>query len=117
MRPEGRKRAPIGTDHYEIARGVIDAWLEELEIATFRRLREEHPEWTSDELHAHPIISDYDDGRWIWISVAMRLTYVIKKKTDQIFAVDDLRVDKNKVYGYVRWWHGFDWSTVPPRRI
>jgi hypothetical protein len=47
----------------------------------------------------------------------MKLTYVIEKKTGQIFAVDNLRIDRKKAYGSVRWWHGFDWSTVPPRRI
>jgi hypothetical protein len=117
MRPKGRRRAPIGTDHYEIARGFIDSWLEELEIGTFRRLREEHPEWSSDQLHARSIISDYDDGRSIWVSVAMRQSLVIEKRTGQILAVGDLRVDRKKAYEYVRWWHGFDWSTVPPRRI
>jgi hypothetical protein len=117
MRPEGRKRAPIGTDHYDIARGFMDSWIEELEVATFRRLREVHPEWSSDELHARSIISGYDDGRWIWISIEMRLTYVIEKKTGRIFGVDHLRIDKKKAYGYVRWCHGFDWSTFSPRRI
>jgi hypothetical protein len=47
----------------------------------------------------------------------MRLTYVIEKKIGQIFGVDDLRIEKQKSYGYVRRWHGFDGSTVPPRRI
>ena len=47
----------------------------------------------------------------------MKLTYVIEMKTGQIFAVDNLRIDRRKAYRYVRWWHGFDWSTVPPRRI
>ena len=63
------------------------------------------------------VISDDDDGRWIWISVAMKLTHAIEKETGQIFAVDDLRVDRKKTYGYVRWWHGFDGSTVPLRWI
>jgi hypothetical protein len=116
-RSKRRKRAPIGTDHYEIARGFIDSWIEELEVATFRRLSEEHPEWTSASLHAGYIITDYDDGRWIWVSVAMKLTFVIEKKTGQIFAVEDLRIDRKTAYGYVRWWHAFGWSTVPPRRI
>jgi hypothetical protein len=117
MRPKGRKRAPICTDHDEIARGFIDSWIEELEVATFRRLGQEHPEWSSDELHARSIIPDYDDGRWIWISMTMKLTYAIEKKTGQIFMVDNLRIGRKKAYGYVTWWHGFDWSTVPPRRI
>jgi hypothetical protein len=67
-----------------------------LEIATFRRLGQEHPEWSSDELHARSIISDDDDGRWIWISIAMKPTYAIEKETGQIFAVDDLRIDQKR---------------------
>jgi hypothetical protein len=47
----------------------------------------------------------------------MKLTYVIEKTTGQIFAVDDPRIDRKKAYGDVRWWHGFDGSTVPPCRI
>jgi hypothetical protein len=43
MRPKGPEQAPIGTDHDEIARDFIDSWLEELEVATFRRLRGNTP--------------------------------------------------------------------------
>jgi hypothetical protein len=117
MRSKRRKRAPIGTDHYDIARTFIDAWLEEIEIGTFRRLQRDHPEMTSDQLTAHSIVLDYDDGRRIWVSIGTTLTYLIEKKTGQIFQVEDLQINKQKCYGYVRWWHGYDWSVVPPRRI
>jgi hypothetical protein len=117
MRPKRRKRAPIGTDHYDVAPTFIDAWLEELEIATFRRLQREHPEMTSDQLTARSLVLEYDDGRGIWVSIGTTLAYLIEKKTGKIFQVGDQHINRKECYGYVRWWHGYDWSTVPRRRI
>jgi hypothetical protein len=108
------RRAPIGPDHYDIARGFIDAWLGELEISTFRRLQREAPEMSSDQLHASSIVIDYD-GRWIWVSIAGSLKFVIEKKTGQILGVVDIKISTRQCYGDVRWWDQLDWSTDPPR--
>jgi hypothetical protein len=88
----------------------------ELEISTFRRLQEEDPEMSSDLLHVSSMVFDHDDGRWIWVSIAGSVKFVIEKKTGQIFGVVDEGISKKLCYGEVRWWDQLDWSTDPPRR-
>jgi hypothetical protein len=117
MSPRRRWRAPIGTDHYDVARKLIDTWLAELEFVTLRRLQRDHPEMNEDQLTARSLVLEYDDGGGIRVSIGTTLAYLIEKKTGSIFQVDDLKINKKECYGYVRWWHGYDWSTFPIRRI
>jgi hypothetical protein len=102
-----RKRAPIGGDHHDVARSFLDAWLGELEFAAFRRLREDRPDRSSDELDVLSEVSDHDDGRWIWIAVEGSLKYVVAKRTGLIFEVNGLGINKRKCFGPVRFW---DWN-------
>ena len=86
MRSMLKKRAPIGGDHHDVARSFLDAWLGELEYATFRPLREDRPDLSSDELGALSEVSDHDDGRWIGIGGSLK--FVVEKRTGLIFKVN-----------------------------
>jgi hypothetical protein len=90
MRSMLRKRAPIGGDHHDVARSFLDAWLGELEFATFHRLREDRPDLSSDELDLLSEVSDHDDGRWIWVAIEGSLMFVVEKRTGLIFEVNGL---------------------------
>jgi hypothetical protein len=104
MRSKLRKRAPIGGDHYDVARSFLDAWLGELEMATFRQVQKANPEISSDLLEIFSEVTDDDDGRWIWIAIGYSLRFVVEKRTGLIYEVDDLRINKDLCYGELRFW-------------
>jgi hypothetical protein len=111
MRSKLRKRTPIGGDHNDIARSFLDAWLGDLEMATFRQLQIDQPEMSADELDILSEIIEDDDGRWIWIAIGFSLKFAVEKRTGLIFEVHDAEINEDRCFGQLRYW---DWPRFLP---
>ena len=108
MRSKLRKRAPIGGDHYDVARSFLDAWLGALEMATFRQVQKANPEISSDLLEIVSEVTENDDGRWIWLAIGFALRFAVEKRTGLIFEVENTVIHKNGCFCQLRFWD-WDW--------
>jgi hypothetical protein len=99
---------------WKLEKNFLDAWLEQLELDQFNMYTQLNVAEKKNYAESMSMVTEDDDGKYVWISIGDKLRYVVKKFTCEIFEVNGITVNKKKCYGFLRYWDQWDWSRYYP---
>jgi hypothetical protein len=95
----------------------LDGWLCDLKDAVERSILKAKPHIAPDRLAKLSAVDYIRHGKYHWIMIVGQLRFAVRDEDGVIFGVEGDVIRRNRSFGKVGEWEGWDWEPYPPTRL